>query len=103
MSSMAMARLATASSNIRVSAVPASMARVTNSVFLLRVIHSRSFTANHPQPGFALFGKLGIEPFEPRLRAGLGMLRDANPAGADALDRRIELLVLRETFGIAPA
>ncbi len=31
------------------------------------------------------------------------MLRDANPAGADALDRRIEVLVLRQTFGIRPA
>ena len=84
MSSIEIAPLSTPFSKILVSAAPASMARVTNSVFSSWIAHSLSSIFSCSSAS----GRLEL-----RLRAGLDLLADADAAGADILQRRVEALV----------
>ena len=58
---------------------------------------------DRPQSVFDLLGQRRIRPFELRVRAGFRPLDDANPAGADMLQRRVEALALRQRFRVCPA
>ena len=92
MSSIEIAPLSTPFSKIFFSAAPASIARVTASVLSSWIDHSLSSI-------FSISAASGRSNCA--LRAGLRPLDDANPAGADILQRRVEALTLRQRFRVS--